>query len=347
LEQWQTERPGRLFAGKLERLVDDVEFRVDLGDAWTDPAKIKMTRLPVVVPTFVEALPSYAQSEDPLPPVDPSSLQRTVIEGAALKLSIESSKPLQHARLTIQSRDAADASQESQFDLIAVDKDRTAWRLDEQATPFAAVLTPLRFRLQVLDDDGLALENPLSGTIRLKADQAPRVSGGLVHRLILPTAKPEIEFSVRDDFGVSALGGTVQVVRGEFSRVDESTAVNEMKFTVDRRLPLRGAMSSSEAELRKAEAVRYPLRRLQLPASGAYVLDLSKLQLTRGDQLRITLTATDYRGDLPPVSSDSEPLVVEVTDQAGIVAAISEADRRSQEQIDELISRQLGIGETP
>ena len=62
--------------------------------------------------------------------------------------------------------------------------------------------------------------------------------------------------------------------------------------------------------------------------------------------MRIVLEAIDYRGE-PGVSAESEPILLDITDESGILAAVSEGDRRSQEQIDDLIRRQLGIGEAP
>jgi hypothetical protein len=39
--------------------------------------------------------------------------------------------------------------------------------------------------------------------------------------------------------------------------------------------------------------------------------------------------------------------VLEVSDEAGVLAAIAEADEQAAQALSELIQRQLGIGETP
>jgi hypothetical protein len=39
--------------------------------------------------------------------------------------------------------------------------------------------------------------------------------------------------------------------------------------------------------------------------------------------------------------------VLEISDESGVLAAISEADPRSEEKLTDIIKRQLGIGETP
>jgi hypothetical protein len=71
---------------------------------------------------------------------------------------------------------------------------------------------------------------------------------------------------------------------------------------------------------------------------------LAALGLTKGDQVRVTLKATDYRGAGKGQSSTSEPIVLDITDEAGILAALSETDERSAKQLETIIERQLGVG---
>jgi hypothetical protein len=86
--------------------------------------------------------------------------------------------------------------------------------------------------------------------------------------------------------------------------------------------------------------------------TGSHTLALAPLQLTKGDRLKLTLEVTDYRGeneqgDAIGIAYQSDPLVLEISDEAGVLAAISEADPRSEERLTEIIKRQLGIGEAP
>jgi hypothetical protein len=87
----------------------------------------------------------------------------------------------------------------------------------------------------------------------------------------------------------------------------------------------------------------------------AYVLDLAALQIERGgrlqpanlvkgDRLKLSLEAVDHRGDLPGESYQSDPLVLEISDEAGVLAAISEADEKSEQRLTDIIKQQLGIG---
>ena len=66
----------------------------------------------------------------------------------------------------------------------------------------------------------------------------------------------------------------------------------------------------------------------QLTLRGRFVLDLAPLALAKGDQVRVTLEAVDYRGDGPGASAQSEPIVFQVTDESGILAGLVEADER-------------------
>ena len=84
-------------------------------------------------------------------------------------------------------------------------------------------------------------------------------------------------------------------------------------------------------------------------------MPLAGLKLAKGDRVKLTLEATDYRGENEqgepagrmPVGTvqASEPLVLEISDESGVLAAITEADPRSEEQLNEIIKRQLGIGD--
>jgi hypothetical protein len=75
-------------------------------------------------------------------------------------------------------------------------------------------------------------------------------------------------------------------------------------------------------------------------------IDLAALKLNKGDELRVTFIATDYRGDAEPQTSYSEPVLLNVTDRQGILSGLLETDEDSAQQLDAIIRRELGIGET-
>ena len=78
---------------------------------------------------------------------------------------------------------------------------------------------------------------------------------------------------------------------------------------------------------------------------GEYHLDLEKYKLVKGDELKVMFIAWDYRGSLEPQKSFSEPLILSVTDQQGILSGLLQTDEESAKQLDAIIRRELGIGE--
>jgi hypothetical protein len=68
--------------------------------------------------------------------------------------------------------------------------------------------------------------------------------------------------------------------------------------------------------------------------------------------VKLTLEVTDYRGEneageVVGQTHHSDALVLEISDESGVLAAISSADERSEQRLTDIIKRQLGIGETP
>ncbi|MEK6233895.1 MAG: hypothetical protein N2C14_04210, partial [Planctomycetales bacterium] len=196
-----------------------------------------------------------------------------------------------------------------------------AWRA--QNTPLTQVLKPIGFEVTVLDTDGLRLEQPRAGFIRLKTDRRPRITAGVITKYVLPRAKPSVVYGARDDYGLAKLIVHRQIIPQEGDPIE---AVVE--------IPLGDEGSSGEG----AAAPRL--------AQGRYALDLGKLKLSKGDQLRITLEAIDFRGPNIGQSAYSDPVILHVTDERGVLAAMTETDERSARQLDAIIRRQLGIGES-
>jgi hypothetical protein len=97
-----------------------------------------------------------------------------------------------------------------------------------------------------------------------------------------------------------------------------------------------------------------PMLAKRLPATGKRSLSMASIKppgkttpLGKGDRVRIVLEAEDWRGDAAGKIVRSEPITLEISDEAGVLAAISEADQRSEERLTDIIKRQLGIGENP
>ncbi|MCC9609518.1 hypothetical protein LOC68_04815 [Blastopirellula sp. JC732] len=300
---------GANFVAQLPRLMEPAVYQISLGDSWTDPAQIEVLPLPTMETEMSVTPPEYAiglESGE-----SARGLQRAVLEGSRVDLQIISSKPLATSLLHL-----TVGEEESTIEMVASDDKKLTWNLPPSETPFTSVAAPVRFELEMKDEDGLAPQFIPKGYLRLKNDRAPQIAASAIHRVVLPTAKPVIAFRVSDDYGVASIKLQLKVERGE-----------------------------DEFAVKTYELLDNPLKASQLPFSSEYSLPLSELKLEKGDSLSVTLEARDWRGRGEGVVAISEPLVLEVSDESGVLAAISEADQRSEEQLTEIIKRQLGIGE--
>lgn len=320
-----------LYAASLPRLVDSLTYELELGDAWTDPAQIEMIPLPQVELTLTPTPPSYVRAAKDFAPVTGARML-SVLEGSAVTVAIAATngKPLTDAWLTVTSD-----PEPRRFPLERQDAAGLRWTLTAADTPFVPVTREVRFEIQVTDRDDLHLEPPLRSSLRLRADRPPTCSADVVHRVVLPTAKPRIGFRANDDHGIAQLRLLVVIERQ------------------------RGDADASKEEVPAVTLATVPLPVLsdRLPLTGEYELDLGALrvmrdgqakpaELAKGDRVKLTPEAVDFRGTLPGASYQADPLILEISDEAGVLAAISEADERTDKRLTDIIKQQLGIGES-
>lgn len=299
-----------ILTGELPRLMDSVAIQVFVGDARSPKITIQATPLPVVEPKLSVTPPEYVRAV--INPTDSAESRRalSVVEGSRIDLTVRSlNKPLEMVALTIG---------ESDYRLTPKDAEKREWTLDVSGTEFADVSETLRYQIQATDPQGLQLENPIHGTIRLRTDQPPRLAISARTRNVVATARPPIIWSASDDFGLSRVFARIQVARmdGEVSETEVEVAAR----------PERGTPQTS-------------LR-------GTYPLDLSSLKLVKGDELKVTFAAYDYRGNAEPAISYSEPIQLQLTDRQGILSGLLETDEESARQLDAIIRRELGIGDS-
>ncbi|MBI5760690.1 MAG: hypothetical protein HZA46_19400 [Planctomycetales bacterium] len=315
--------PDGIFNGELSRLTDAVSYQIFIGDAWTDPARIDLVPLPVVNLELIPTPPDYAVGAAGQIKPQSSSRQLSVLEGSRLDVRLTCvNKSLREATIAVQHGPT--------ISLVSTGNDRKVWTLDpsspaasssraandaDQQTPFARVTSLLAFEVQVTDDDGLQLERPLVAVVRIQEDRPPKIAGAVVTDRVLPAARPSITVGATDDFGVAAIRLLCDVHHG---------MAEPVRHTID--------------------VVKQPAEP-QLVLRGRHPLDLRPLGLTKGDEVHITLEAIDFRGGNAGQSARSEPIVLRVTDESGVLAGLTEADERSARQLDAIIQRQLGIGE--
>jgi hypothetical protein len=143
------------------------------------------------------------------------------------------------------------------------------------------------------------------------------VAAAIVTERVLPGAHPGIAWGAADDYGLTEVRLLLQITRSG------------------------GAVEQHTQAVRTVPVAEQPQPGLR----GKYVLDLKPLKLSKGDEVRVTLEAVDYRGDQPGTAARSDPLLFTVTDESGILAGLIEADEKSARQLDQIITRQLGISE--
>lgn len=303
-----------IFEGELSSLTESAEYRLVIGDARTEPGRLVLVPLPtgdlemeVVPPTYAG---SAAAGRMPL-----GLRQISVIEGSRVIVRLKAGKPLREAVLDIEDQKFA-----LRRDAPGAWGDRSeGWVLDATGTPLAAVLSPLKFEIQVLDRDGLKMEQPLAGAIQIAPDQAPHAAVASLTPAILPTARPSIFYRASDDFGLARLVLVREVLHPDGTKGRDEVEVYRMP---------------DEKHLSREHGDRHQM-------------DLSGLKLVKGDKLKVSLRAEDYRGPRPGRQALSEPVVFQVTDQQGILSMMMEWDRKSAEQLEQMIQRQLGLGGTP
>ncbi|MBL8826807.1 MAG: hypothetical protein JNM18_07450 [Planctomycetaceae bacterium] len=296
-----------VFVGQFPRLIENVQLQVFLGDDWTEQQTVLAIPLPVINLQVTAEPPEYARGTIAESSADGGPRQLAVIEGSRVAVGIECRNK------PLKSAQLTIAGQS--YPLQPLDETKKLWQLSSDNTPLANVREGLRYTLDVVDVDGLTLPEPLDGLLRIKTDRPPRVTAAIVTQHVLPTGKPRIVYGAVDDFGVAGLRLLYQVSRESGAVVEES-----------HELPLDGIK---------------PL------VQGRYSFDLAPLQLNKGDQVRITLEARDHRGDNPGKVAVSDSLVLTVTDERGVLAAMTETDERTARQMDLIIQRQLGLGEGP
>jgi len=301
------EQPGR-YVAETGGLSETLDYQCVVNDAWTESGRLDVVALPTADLQFEVLPPSYASVAGGRMP--PGLRQVSVVEGSRVMLRLLAFKPLQQATVNIAGREFP----------LRLDRDRQSkpqsWLLDDPQSPLFAVVEPVAYSIQVLDVDKMSLEKPIEGAIRVEPDLKPKVAGAIVSPQVLPTALPTVYYRAGDDFGLARLVVARQVVRAD------------------------GQVSADEIEV-YAHREGQPLSK---ELNGQTTIDLSPLGLHKGDEVRVELRATDFRGPRVGQTGVSAPLVFQVTDEQGILSMINQSDRLSAEQLKTMIQRQLDLG---
>ena len=332
------------YRGELPRVHEDLEYWIVAGDAQSPVGSVRMIALPTVELSLRAIPPEYAAAR-PAPVVTTGSSSQ-LLEGSAVEFAVTCTNGKRLERVILNLHDSTGPRQ---CELVASDERQTHWRLPPGETGLAALRSDLQYEVQATDSDGLSPLVPLRGVLRVLPDAPPTVTASVVHRLILPTAQPVIHYQLADDYGISRLQWVLAI-----ERPSSPAGENPASPPGEKASSPPGEQGSSAPPPTTAERqidIELPapvVPATQLPLTGRYAVDLRSLELAAGDRLKLTLVANDYRGPgNPTATATSEAILLEVADESAVLGAIKQADARSEAQLDEIIRRQLGVGQGP
>ena len=283
-----------VLSGELGRLNDDITYRMTAGDAWTESATLAMIPLPAIEVRMNPIPPKYAAGSSLS--AESAGRQLAVLEGSAVEVEVEcvNRKRLQSVWLTLT---AAGSTQ--RFDLAATDAGGQVWGFPAADSPLASVHEQLRYEIQALDSDGLSLETPIRGTIRIRPDLPPTAVAEVVHRVVLPSAAPVVGYRASDDFGLWRLSIIAEVERAGPRSANGTELSSQEVPAGDASPPSNAPAAAIPAETHRFAVLNpeQPLTGHALPVRGQYAVPLAGLKLAKGDRVKLTLEATDYRGE--------------------------------------------------
>lgn len=301
--------PGQLNFN-IPKLIQPVTFRLFAGDARTSTLSIDLVPLPALGVDLAIRPPSHASQAQFA--TQSSSTHVSVLASSDVDLKVIADRDLVDPRIIIRQ-----GGESSQFPLNAVPENQHNYQISS-ADVLRNLQQTVSYEVLAIDAHGLEPASPLRGTIRVVPDRVPLASLQSIHKIVLPTATPILQYRASDDFALKELALQLTIEKANTnSRVVE--------------VPL-ASFESEEAPVKLNE--------------GAAPLELSTWQLERGDRVLVVLRAYDYRSGEDVEPGTSEPLTLEIGDESDVLAAISEADEQSEQILGELIQQQLGMGES-
>jgi hypothetical protein len=315
--------PPGAFSTRLPKLTDSVRAEVFAGDAHTDPVVVRVVPLPVIDVAVSAMAPDYARPAGADEPLPAGARQVTVLEGSSVGLQVScANKSLRSATVVVDGT-------EHPLEQRASRSGRPAWTLPTAGSPLAAIAKATSVEVRTIDEDGLSPAAPVTIAIRVRPDARPRVATAMLTTTVLPSGTPKLSWRVADDHGISELSLVMEPLPAGDSGVAAAAGT-----PIVRPVPV--------ADMQPSGWVAGD----RLPLEGSLRVPLAALGLRKGDQVRVVLRATDYRGAASGQTATSEPIVLDITDEAGILATLSETDERSAKQLETIIERQLGVGGT-
>jgi hypothetical protein len=327
------------YAARVPRLAETVDVQVFAGDAWTEPVRVRAIPPPLVDLAISSTAPGYAGGR--VERAAEGARQMTVPEGARVEFGLRcTNKKLESATLVIDGTEHPLRPRNAAGMVAAA---AAEWELAGSAAPLTRLERTVAYEVRVVDEDGLGADMPLVGSIRVKPDAPPRVTAQVQTRLVLPAASPRVAWKVADDHAIARVEVLVEPVpAGESNPAVEPgtgapAAQSAGSVAIPIQLPTGGGVAASGVGNGWVGSDRLPLE-------GTATVKLGGFGLKVGDQVRVVVRAVDYRGDAAGREAVSDPILLQVTDERGVVAAITESDEQAIEQLDAIIDRELSVG---
>jgi hypothetical protein len=298
-----------LYKGTLNRVLDDLDYVIYLGDAESEPRRLELIPLPLAELTMEVIAPTYASTKAPPQPKNPR--QALVLEGSRVKLTVTADKELASTTITF----------EKDKQEIPLERRGKKFVLDSKTGPLSSVTETVRFEIQIKDTDGLSPENPIKGVIHVSVDLPPRVALAAYSQFVVPKAAPQVMFKAVDDYALDRLVLHRTIVRAEGK---EEIPLEPITFKVeDHKALFAGSY------------------RLHL---GELKIDGKPANLQKGEQVVLAVEAVDFRGSMEGKSRRSEKWAFEVTDRAGVLGAMDRLDEQMDKKLNEILRAQLEAG---
>ncbi len=266
-----------LYVGRLDRVLDDLEYVAYLGDAYTEPREVELIPLAVVQVDLKIETPAYAKgkfAEDMR-----VGRQQVALEGSRVIPIVScSNKKLKAATITVGGK------------TLNLERDGDNFTLTADDTPLSSVAGTLRYEVQVEDEDGLGLERLRTGTLQVRPDQPPRISIASASQYVLPSAEPAVRFTAYDDFALQNISVLKMVEREDGAAEDseESEVIETLNGKIDH---LAKTINISLAELNLVKGDRISISFEATDFRGA-----GEVKTTRSD--RLVFQVTDRAGIL-------------------------------------------------
>jgi hypothetical protein len=194
-----------VFVGTLSKPVEDMEMVVKIGDAQSNPQKIRVLPRPEIqtdASSVQYKYPPYTQ----LPPPEPEKFGGlSILTGSKVDFTIKSTKALAAAKLV--------RSDGAGFELQKSGQDGTDWKLVDMPVEKSG-----SFHLVLIDTDKLQNSRPpVEYPIDARPDHPPVIKMASPSRdvTVIPTARANIVFNARDDFGIRVVWLVYRVQQGE------------------------------------------------------------------------------------------------------------------------------------